>query len=792
MFWDKGPSLRQIKKYVSAANYLAAAQIYLRGNFLLTEKLTFDHIKDRLLGHWGTCPGINFVYAFCNYLIKKYDQEMMCIIGPGHGFPGLQANLFLEGSLSKVYKKIPYNEKGIAEIIGKFSWPYGYPSHSNPGAPGVILEGGELGYALSTAFGAVLDNPELIAVCLVGDGEAETGATATAWHSNKFLDPKTSGAVLPILHLNGYKISGPTIFGRMSNRELSCLFSGYGYLPIIVEGNFLYGSMRRAMERAYREIKTIQKRARAEKKVVAPRWPMIVLKSPKGWTGIHNIGKKLLEGNFLSHQVIAGNCKQDANELALVETWLKSYEFQKLFVPGKGFSKAIQAVVPDQSLRMGTCPHAFGGKVIKALKLPVQESMSMKIIEPGHLSASSMFKAGDYLRDVFRLNRKEKNFRLMSPDETYSNKLMAVFEETTRAWQWPILPNDQDMSQSGRVMEMLSEQTLQGFMQGYVLTGRHAVFASYEAFIQIVASMADQYAKFIKASHEFVWRKPVASLNYILSSLGWRQDHNGYSHQNPGFISNMLIKHGSFVSVYFPVDANMMLVTLEDCLKDRNGINVIVAGKNFLPQWRTLEQAKKQQKMGLDIWEFASHDNPDLVISSAGDYPTQEALAAVNILRFILPKVKVRYVNVSELTAIGLGDEKYKMTSAEFVHFFTKDKPIVFNFHGYPDTIKRMFFARSSAKRILINGYIEQGSTTTPFDLEVRNGTSRFQLVIQACHLLKAWKTISRQEADTIIKMLEKKLREHRRYVCTNGVDPDFLGNWKWGEYPVEISKKIQ
>jgi xylulose-5-phosphate/fructose-6-phosphate phosphoketolase len=789
MVWrNNTPTLRDLRRFVQAANYIAAAQIYLKDNYLLKEKLKPEHIKDRLLGHWGTVPGINFVYAFSNYLIKKHNQEMIFLLGPGHGFPALQSCLFIEGALSKFYKDIPYNAKGLENIIKKFSWPYGYPSHSNPGAPGVILEGGELGYALSTAYGAVLDNPELIATCLIGDGEAETGPTATAWHSNKFLDPKTCGAVLPILHLNGYKISGPTIFGRMSNKELQNLFYGYGYTPIIVEGKDLYRPMKRAMDRAYKEIRSIQKRARSgSARVVAPRWPMIILKSPKGWTGIHNIGTKLLEGNFLSHQVIAKGCKNDEDELALVERWFHSYQFEKLFTEEKGFSKSIQRVIPPDNLKMGLVKHAFGGKMRKALKLPVLADLRLRLIEPGQLSGNSMYKAGDYLRQVFKLNKKEKNFRLLSPDETYSNRLMAVFKETARAWVWPNKKNDQDMAPDGRVMEMLSEHTLQGFMQGYILTGRHAMFASYEAFIQIVSSMADQYAKFIKASAEFEWRKPVPSMNYILSSLGWRQDHNGYSHQNPGFIGNMLMKHGSFVSVYFPADVNGMLVTLEDCLNDTNRINIIVAGKNYLPQWRTLQEARKQQKKGFDTWDFASHKKPDLVIASAGDYPTQEALAGVNIIRHVMPKIKVRYVNVSELTALGLGDENKPMTAKDFIKHFTKDKPIIFNFHGYPSVIKRMFFGRSSASRVRINGYTEEGSTTTPFDLQVRNNTSRYQIVLQSCELLEEMKLISKKEAAPIKKMIKKKLKEHREYVLRTGIDPSELTNWKWGEYPAEF-----
>lgn len=792
MIWNrKAPSLRQIRKYVEAANYLAATQIYLQDNIFLKERLKPEHIKDRLLGHWGTVPGINFVYAFCNYLIKKYDQEMLFVLGPGHGFPALQANLFIEGSLTKHFPKtIPYTEKGIEEIIKKFSWPYGYPSHSNPGAPGVILEGGELGYALSTAYGAVLDNPDLIVPCLIGDGEAETGPTATAWHANKFLDPKTCGAVLPILHVNGYKISGPTIFGRMSNKELENLFSGYGYMPIIVEGKNLYAPMMKAMERAYKQIKKIQKKSRdGKEELIKPRWPMIILKSPKGWTGIHNIGNKLLEGNFLSHQVIAKDCKKDDRQLEMVENWFRSYHFEKHFTVGKGFSRDIKAVIPPDQLKMGLSKYSQGGKIRKPLKVPELGKMSIRMIEPGQLSGNSMYKAGDYYRELFKLNKKQKNFRIMSPDETYSNRIMAVFNETQRSFVWPRKKNDIDMAADGRVMEMLSEHTLQGFMQGYVLTGRHAAFVSYEAFIQIVSSMADQYAKFIKASREFPWRKPVSSITYILTSLGWRQDHNGFSHQNPGFLGSMLMKHGHLVSTYFPADANSMLATLEDCSNDTDRINIIVAGKNYLPQWRTLTEARQQQKKGLSIWDFASHKNPDVVIASAGDYPTQEALAAVNIIRHMVPKAKIRYVNVSELTALGIGDESKEMSKKDFIHYFTKDKFIIFNFHSYPTIIKTMFFGHSSAKRVQINGYCEEGSTTTPFDLQVRNGTSRYQIVLQACENLKNEKKISASEYKKIESLIRKKIRDHGQFIRKYGVDPEELSNWRWGEFPAEFSK---
>lgn len=760
--------VESIKKYVRAANYLAAAQIYLQDNFLLERQLDSGDIKPRLLGHWGTCPGINFIYANLNYLIKKHGCEILFILGPGHGFPALQANLFLEGTLKNYYQEATCDSKGIGYVCKNFSWPYGFPSHSNPGAPGVILEGGELGYALGTAYGAVLDNPDLIAACVVGDGEAETGPTATAWHLNKFIDPATNGAVLPILHLNGYKISGPTIFGRMSNKELKALFTGYGYKPFIVEGNKVYEKMIETLEICYRMIRER-----------SGRFPMIILKTPKGWTGIKKLHGTKIEGNYAAHQVVASNAKTDKKELKAVEKWLKSYKFEELFSVEKRFASEILDLIPNSGLKMGECKHAFGARAAKPLNLPPAEQFSEDASAPGTVGSSSMRRVGEFLNEVFKLNKENRNFRLMSPDETYSNKLDAVFKTTTRAFTMPKKEWDKDLEPSGRVMEMLSEHSLQGLMQGYVLTGRHAVFASYEAFIQIVSSMADQYAKFIKVMKEYSWRGDIPSLNYILTSSGWRQEHNGFSHQNPGFISNMLQKAGCLVRVFFPPDGNSALVTLRECLSLKNGINIIVAGKTLEPRWLTPELAQKEFEIGLMTWDFASEEDPHLVFAAAGDYLTKESLAAIDIVKREAPEIRVRFVNIMEISAIGIGNEECR-AQINFDDYFTSDKPVIFNFHGYPQTLKQFLFDYEKDHRFSVHGYIENGSTTTPFDMQARNETSRWHLAMEAFALMKKRDFLDNAKADDLIKKYRQKLVEHREYIIKNGVDPEEIENWKW------------
>ena len=769
--------VEKIKKYVRAANYITAAQIYLKDNFLLERKLSFDDIKPRLLGHWGTCPGINFIYANLNYLVTKHRLDMMFVLGPGHGFPALQANLFMEGTLGKFYPNASQNEAGLGYVCKNFSWPGGFPSHSNPGTPGVILEGGELGYALSTSYGAVLDNPDLIVACMIGDGEAETGPTATAWHLNKFINPASSGAVLPILHLNGYKISGPTILGRMSNRELKALFTGYGYKPYIVEGKNVYEKMPAALEECYQLIKTIQSNARGGDTPSLLPMPMIILKTPKGWTGIKKLNGKKIEDNFASHQVVAPNAKTERAELRAVEKWLRSYKIEELFDKDGGLATDVRELIPEPGYCLGENKHTLGGPVSKDLVLPPAEKFAEDASQPGIIGSSSMRRSGLYLKEVFQLNAENKNFRLMSPDETYSNKLDAIFETTSRAFMLPVKEWDKDLSPNGRVMEMLSEHSLQGLMQGYVLTGRHAVFASYEAFIPIVTSMVDQYAKFLSQAREVTWRGAVPSLNYILTSSGWRQEHNGFSHQNPGFINDMLQRQGNFTKVYMPPDGNSALAVLKKCLESKNGINVIVAGKTLEPRWLTPELSQKELQQGLMVWDFASDAEPDVVVSAAGDYMTKEALAAIDTVKKDAPEIKIRFVNIMELSSLGIGAGKRQ--DIDFDNYFTSDKPVIFNFHGYPDTLKQNLFHHCHGhQRFFVYGYIENGSTTTPFDMQVRNKTSRYHLAMEIVASAAEKNVIGSEKSKALIERYDGVLKKHAEYIKQNGLDMPEIENW--------------
>lgn len=764
--------------YLRAANYLSAAQIFLQDNFLLERPLTFADIKPRLLGHWGTAPGANLLYVHLNALIQKHDQEMLFILGPGHGFAGIQANLFLEGTLSKYYPNIPQNFDGIKKMVKDFSWPYGFPSHTNPGTPGAILEGGELGYSLSVAYGAVLDNPKLIAVAMVGDGEAETGPLATAWHLNKFIDPTTNGTVLPVLHRNGYKISGPTIMGRMSDDELKSLFVGYGYHPYFVEGGEgVHQRLQDTLEACYQEIQELKRT-----NPVSPKYPMIVLTTLKGEGGIKELHGRKIEGNFASHQVVATNAKNDPEELRLVEEWLRSYRFNELYSVENGFIDDIKALVPKEELRMGNNRQCFGGNdVCKDLFLPTVDDDANNDVIRGEGLVSNMKAAGSYLKRVMEANEVSKNFRMFSPDETYSNKLDAVFQVTKRAFVWPTMPHDEDIARSGRVIEMLSEHSLQGMMQGYVLTGRHAIFPSYEAFVQVVASMTDQYIKFIRVAREIEWRGHVASLNYILTSPGWAQEHNGFSHQNPGFIDSLLEKHGPFVHVYFPADRNMTLVCLRKMLGSKEGVNALVSGKADFPEWLTLKEAKEAVDRGVMVWDFASDSNPDIVLSAAGDYLTKECLAAITILKEDLPHVRIRFVNIAELTALGIGSNNNNIPFSSFDDYFTHDKPVIMNFHGYPETIKQKLFDQKSAhNRFFVHGYLEHGSTTTPFDMQVRNKTSRLHLTMEAVELLEKDGVISPSVASSLVLKYKNLLVEHLAYIKEHGEDPEYIANWKW------------
>lgn len=761
---DKRGVIDSIQKYVKAANYISAIQIYLQDNFLLEKELSFKDIKPRLLGHWGSCPGINFTYANLNYFVKEYNQEVLFVLGPGHGFPALQANLFIEGTLSKFYKSVKYNKEGLKYLAKNFSWPYGFPSHSNPGSPGVILEGGELGYSLATAYGAALDNPNLIVACLIGDGEAETGALAASWNLNKFLDPTKNGVVLPILHLNGYKISGPTIFGRMNEKELRSLFYGYGYEPIIVSGDTIYEDMIYALDYCYKSIKILK-----NSKTISPRFPMIILKTPKGWTGVKEFNGEKLEGNCLSHQVVLKDVKTDVEELRELEKWLKSYNFNELFK--NGFVKDIRELIPKKEMRIGMNKNTYHG-INKNLKLPNVKKFSENVSKKGVNGSSSMRRAGAYLSEVFKLN---KNFRLFSPDETYSNKLDEVFRNTTRAFVWPLEKWDRDFSSNGKVIEILSEQCLQGLIQGYILTGRHGIFASYEAFIEVVSSMADQYEKFLKGAKDIKWRKDVASLNYILTSSGWRQEHNGFSHQNPKFISGMIDKGNGISKVYFPPDGNSALVVLEKCLQSKNGINIIVAGKTVEPRWLEINEARKELEKGLMIWDFASDKNPDIVFVGVGDYLTKECLAAISYLKSHFSNVKVRFVNIIELSSNGIGNIK------NLNEYFTKEKPVIINYHGYPSDMNSTILKCENNNRFKVHGYVERGSTTTPFDMYVRNKTDRFNLLIEALDILHKNKIIDNKALD-LIKYYERKLKEHKEYIIKNGVDLPEVESWKWGE----------
>lgn len=777
-----------LSKFIRAADYLAAIQIYLQDNFLLTEPLRPEHIKSRLLGHWGTCPGINFTYAHLNRAIIAHDLNMMFVLGPGHGFPAIQANLFIEGSFSKYYEAVPRNADGIAHMAKNFSWPYGFPSHSNPEAPGVILEGGELGYSLATSFGAILDNPDLIVACLVGDGEAETGPTATAWHISKLIDPAHNGAVLPIVHLNGYKISGPTFYGRMSNEELTNLFRGYGYEPHFVDSytdEDVHARMSEVLDGAIAGIRFTQHCAREGTLSEPPRWPMIILRTPKGWHSIKELNGKRIEDNHYSHQVIADGARKNEEELKALEQWLRSYKFEELF-DGKTFSEEIEALVPRPERWMGDNPHTMGGeRAFKPLALPELHDhhipYTCRIDDPNCGEESPMERIGQYLRDVVRLNEGARNFRLLSPDETYSNKLQAVFEATTRSFVWPRRDWDKDLSWDGRVLEMLSEHSLQGLMQGYVLTGRNAIFASYEAFVQIVASMVDQYAKFLHVAREVPWRGDIASLNYILTSSGWRQEHNGFSHQNPGFIDDVLQRQGCFTNVYFPADANTALVTMKQMLASKKEINVIVCGKRPLPVWRTLEEAQEDLREGINIWEFASDDDPHFVYSAAGDYVTKEVMAAISIVKGEIPDMRLRFVNITSLSALGMGHTGCRILRHDLDYYFTPDKPVLINFHGYPQTIKQVLFDYGAdAERFDIHGYVESGSTTTPFDMMVRNQTDRYNLAMAAFTAAEAQGLIMVQQKDALQEKYKAKLQAHRAYIIEHGDDPEDIRDWVW------------
>jgi xylulose-5-phosphate/fructose-6-phosphate phosphoketolase len=773
-----------MNRWWCAANYLSVGQIYLLDNPLLREKLTREHIKPRLLGHWGTTPGLNFIYVHLNRVIKARDLNVLFIAGPGHGAPGVVASTWLEGTYSEIYPEVSQDEDGMRRLFRQFSFPGGIPSHAAPETPGSIHEGGELGYSLGHAFGAVLDNPDLIAACVVGDGEAETGPLATSWHGNKFLNAAGDGAVLPILHLNGYKIANPTILARISPEELEALLRGYGYEPIMVDGHeppLMHQKMAAAMDRAFDAIHAIQQEARSGRRTGRPRWPMIVLRSPKGWTGPKTVDGLKTEGYWRSHQVPFGDMQNPAH-VRLLEEWMKSYRPEKLFDEKGRLQPDIASLAPSGTRRMSANPHANGGTLMRPLRMPDFTRYAVQVTQPGQTQAEATRIMGQFLRDVMRENAESRNFRVVGPDETNSNRLNALFEATDRAWDAATIPEDDHLAPDGRVMEILSEHMCQAWLEGYLLTGRHGFFSCYEAFVHIVDSMVNQHAKWLKSSRAISWRRPIASLNYLLTSHVWRQDHNGFSHQDPGFIDHVVNKKADIVRVYLPPDANTLLWVTDHCLRSWDRINVIVAGKQPHPQWLDMDSAIKHCTQGIGIWEWASNDRgtePDVVMACAGDVPTMETLAAADLLRRQMPDLKVRVVNVVDLMALQPKTQHpHGLTDADFDVLFTTNKPVIFAYHGYPALIHRLVYKRTNHDNFHVHGFQEEGTTTTPFDMVVRNGLDRFHLVgnvIDRVPRLGAAAVYAKQA-------IRDKLIEHERYVVRYGKDMPEVAEWHWGE----------
>ncbi|PHJ67004.1 phosphoketolase [Nostoc linckia z18] len=775
--------LRKINAYWRAANYLSVGQIYLLDNPLLREPLKIEHVKPRLLGHWGTTPGLNFIYAHLNRVIKKYDLNTIYIAGPGHGGPGLVANTYLEGTYSEYYHNISQDVEGMQKLFKQFSFPGGIPSHVAPETPGSIHEGGELGYALVHAFGAAFDNPDLIVAAVVGDGEAETGALATSWHSNKFLNPARDGAVLPILHLNGYKIANPTVLSRISHEELESLFVGYGYKPYFVEGHDpadVHQQMAATLDTIIPEIQSIQREARVHGFTERPQWPLIIMRTPKGWTGPQEVDGKKTEDYWRSHQVPFGNISKQPEHLKLLEDWMKSYKPEELFDSNGKLIEELAELAPKGQRRMGDNPHANGGLLLCDLKMPDFRDYAIDIAEPGKAIAEATRVTGRFLRDIVQLNQDKRNFRIFGPDETVSNRLDAVFEVTDRTWVAQILPEDDHLSPDGRVMEILSETSCQGWLEGYLLTGRHGFFSCYEAFIHIIDSMFNQHAKWLKTTRHIPWRRPIASLNYLLSSHVWRQDHNGFSHQDPGFIDHVVNKKAEIVRVYLPPDANTLLSVTDHCLRSRNYVNVIVAGKQPALQYLNIDAAIKHCTKGIGIWEWASSDQgdePDVVLACAGDIPTLETLAAVDILRQNFPDLKVRVINVVDLMTLQPRSEHpHGLNEKDFDTLFTTDKPIIFAFHGYPWLIHRLTYRQTNHKNLHVRGYKEEGTTTTPFDMVVLNDLDRFHLVIDVIDRVSKLGS----KAAYVKQQMRDKLIEHKHYIEKYGDDMPEIRDWKW------------
>ena len=772
-----------LDRYWRAANYLSVGQIYLMDNPLLREPLKPEHIKPRLLGHWGTTPGLNFIYAHLNRAIRQRDLDMIYVCGPGHGGPGMVANTWLEGTYSEIYPQVSDDAVGMQRLFKQFSFPGGIPSHAAPETPGSINEGGELGYSLSHAFGAAFDNPDLVVPCVIGDGEAETGPLASSWHGIKFLNPRRDGAVLPVLHLNGYKIANPTLLGRASDDDLHQLFSGYGYEPLFVCGDDpqkMHPLMAAALDSALDKIRAYQQQARnGSDAVTLPRWPMIILRSPKGWTGPKTVDGKKVEDFWRAHQVPVANCRDDEGHREILEQWLRSYQPDTLFDEQGRLKPELRALAPEGDKRMGATPFANGGRLRRELVTPALADHAIAVTRPGETQAQSTEILGRYLSALFAQN--QDNFRLFGPDETASNRLTPVFDVTNRTWMEAIKPYDEQLASDGRVMEILSEHQCQGWLEGYLLTGRHGLFNCYEAFIHIVASMFNQHAKWLKVSRSLPWRAPVASLNYLLSSHVWRQDHNGYSHQDPGFMDHVANKKADIVRIYLPPDANTLLWVGDHCLKTWDRINVIVAGKQPAPQWLTLDAAVKHCEAGMGSWPWAGNEHtgsePDVVMACAGDVPTMETLAAVDLLRQYLPDLSVRVVNVVDLMALQTQQQHpHGKAEAEFDALFTRDKPVIFAFHGYPSLIHRLTYKRNNHRNFHVRGFMEEGTTTTPFDMTVLNELDRFHLAQEAILRVPG---LAEKHGD-VLDTLAEKLAEHHRYVREYGEDLPEVQGWKW------------
>jgi xylulose-5-phosphate/fructose-6-phosphate phosphoketolase len=770
--------------YWRAANFLSVGQIYLKDNPLLKRPLTLDDVKPRLLGHWGTTPGLNFLYVHWNRLICERGLNMIFVIGPGHGGPGIVANTYLEGSYSEIYPHIERNEDGIKRLFRQFSWPYGIPSHVAPETPGSIHEGGELGYSLVHAYGAALDNPDLVVACVVGDGEAETGPLATSWHSNKFLNPATDGAVLPILHLNGYKIANPTVLARIPHAELEELMRGYGYEPFTLEGDdpaVLHQQAAAVFDSMMDRIAAIQKAAREDGATVRPAWPMLIMRTPKGWTGPKFVDGKPVENTWRAHQVPLDNVRTNPEHLRQLEEWMRSYKPEELFDEKGHIREDLVDLPPKGRRRMGMNAHANGGLLLTPLNVPNFRDFAFKVDGRGSVDAESTRILGKLLHAVMEANKTEKNFRIFGPDETASNRLEEAIVGTGKAWMAETLPVDENLSQTGRVMAVLSEHLCQGWLEGYLLTGRHGFFSCYEAFIHIIDSMVNQHAKWLKTTREIPWRKPIASLNYLLSSLVWRQDHNGFSHQDPGFIDHLMNKKADVVRVYLPPDANTLLSVADHCLRSKHYINLIVAGKQPAPQWLTMDEAVQHCTTGLGVWKWASNDeaNPDIVMACCGDVPTMETLAAVMLLRELAPELRVRVVNVVDLMALQpISEHPHGLADEEYDQLFSPGVPVVFAFHGYPWLIHRLTYRRHNHDGLHVRGYKEEGTTTTPFDMCVLNNIDRFQLALDA---IRRVPRLAAQVLDAQ-QWYSEAIQRHRLYVAENGEDLPEVRNWRWSE----------